>query len=231
MKPVFLASIVFVTSASVAVAKPAATPQSVAKPQKIGGLYYMPSGSMEPTLPLGARIWASNEAYQKAQPKRGDIVLLDLPLSLVSLGTGSGTTIFVKRIVAVPGDRVEMKNGVLWLNGQAQKEPHVLWRDESPFLPANDRRYSMKVVRGVVYSRDYNSSGQPDVWTRNSVIVPMPEQAIISGAKTEALPPHKFLVLGDHRSNSNDSHVFGLVDRSQIKAKVTMRIYPFPRTF
>ncbi len=211
--------------ASVANAKP------VEKPAYVGGLYYMPSGSMEPTLPLGARLWASPLPYQKVQPKRGDIALLQLPNSLVSPGTGKGTTVFVKRIVAVPGDRVEMRKRVLWVNGRAQKEPFVLWRDESLSGPPQDWSYDMKVVGGLVYAREYDSSGIPMEWTLNSIRIEEEEQARISRTKSEALPPGKFLVLGDHRSNSNDSHAFGLISRAQIKAKVLARLYPRPATF
>lgn len=213
----------------------ALAPAASAKPiviKPIPGLYYMPSGSMEPTLPIGARLWASPVPYQKADPKRGDIALLDVATSVARFGVPKGATVWAKRIVAVPGDRVEMANGVLKLNGQVQKEPYVLWRAASPGLPTpNEDRYDLKVVHGAVFSRDRDAKGVVGGWTRGDSLVAPDEQAVISNAKTEPLPPHKYLALGDHRSNSLDSHVFGLVDRSQIKAKVTMRIYPRIVTF
>ena len=206
-----------------------------AAPAQIEGhIYYIPSGSMEPTLRVNDRIWASPVPYRKADPKRGDIAIMELPLALVNPESGKGMTSYVKRVVGVPGDRVELVNRVLKINGQPQKEPFVLWRNEAiPGLSSKESvfRYDMKVIHGLVFSRSYDDDGRPGSWWRNDVVAPEQDQAFISRTPTEPLPPGKFLVLGDHRSNSNDSHVFGLVDRSRFKAKVTLRLYPQARTF
>lgn len=220
---------------AVAVLAPVARAQDVPEIQR-ARIYFVPSGSMEPTLRINDRIWASPVPFQKAPPKRGDIAIFKLPFSVTSAWEDKHNpeTDYLKRVVAVPGDRVEMKRGVLWVNGQAQKEPFVSWRNDfqsgSP-MNNQDFRYDMKVIHGRVFSRDYNSRGLAGAWTCNNLLLPDQDEEAISNAKTDALPTGKYLLLGDHRSNSNDSHVFGLVDRPQIKSRVMMRLYPFPRPF
>lgn len=187
-------------------------------------MYFIPSHSMEPTLQVSDRIWASPAPYERGEPKRGDIAIIRLSLEWIepSVNNPRGITEFLKRIVAVPGDHIAIVEGVLKLNGHIQKEPFAKWE--------NGYHYDMKVVAGQVYSRDYYE-GVPGLWTLRGEMVSEKQQALISRAPTQALPPHKYLVLGDNRSNSNDSHVFGLVGRANIEAKVTMRLYPYPRLF
>ena len=81
----------------------------------------VPSSSMWPTLEIGDHILVDKRAYglrlpfshwyltQASGPARGDVVVLDSPVD--------GTRL-VKRVVAIPGDRVEVRAGRLWLNGQ-----------------------------------------------------------------------------------------------------------------
>jgi signal peptidase I len=92
--------------------------------------YYVPSGSMEPTLQIGDELLATKYPYGYssaslpvfvtlpeskrilgALPRRGDVVVFRWP--------GDRSQIWVKRVVGLPGDRVEMKDGQLWINGAA----------------------------------------------------------------------------------------------------------------
>ena len=72
--------------------------------------------SMEPTLPNGKLIFVSALAYRKSKPQRGDIVVIRLAGRKVSL---------VKRIVGLPGEKLTMKNGILYLNGEQQNEAYI----------------------------------------------------------------------------------------------------------
>ena len=90
--------------------------------------YYVPSGSMEPTLQIGDELLATKYPYgyssaslppfitlpdsQRvlgALPHRGDIVVFRWP--------GDRSQIWVKRVIGLPGDRIAMRNGRLWING------------------------------------------------------------------------------------------------------------------
>jgi len=73
--------------------------------------FSIPSTSMEPTLRLGEYAFANMRAYGGQDPERGDIVVLTLPRD--------PSTIYVKRGVGLAGEKLQMKNGVLQINGQA----------------------------------------------------------------------------------------------------------------
>lgn len=89
--------------------------------------YRVPTGSMRPTVEIGDRVMVDKSAYgirvpltnhylrEWAGPRRGDVVVLDPP---------AGGTVLLKRVVAVPGDHVMVRAGLLWLNGAPVKVTH-----------------------------------------------------------------------------------------------------------
>src|SRR5690349_10954915 len=92
--------------------------------------FYVPSGSMEPTLQIGDALIGSKFPYGYSRysipwmpgnpssarrvfgqlPKRGDVVIFRL--------TRDPSTTFIKRVIGIPGDRIQMISGRLWINGQ-----------------------------------------------------------------------------------------------------------------
>lgn len=82
--------------------------------------YWIPSGSMEPTLAVGDRILASKLSYRFAEPSRGDIVIFAPPPNVPLSGPH-----VVKRVVAVEGDIVEVRQGRLYVNGRPQEERYL----------------------------------------------------------------------------------------------------------
>ncbi|HEY3247043.1 MAG TPA: signal peptidase I [bacterium] len=76
--------------------------------------FYIPSGSMEPTLQVGDRILVSKLSYRLGPIRRGDIIVFHYPLN-----PGKD---FVKRVVALAGERVELRDGVVLINGQPISE-------------------------------------------------------------------------------------------------------------
>lgn len=101
----------------------------VAKP------YRIPSSSMEPTLHcakpgawcLGSfddRVIANRLAYDFGSPKRGQIVVFKAPPAAATCGNGEGNT-FVKRLIGLPGDVVSERNGYVYVDGKALREPYV----------------------------------------------------------------------------------------------------------
>jgi signal peptidase I len=78
--------------------------------------FAIPSASMEPTLRRGDQILVDKLAYRRTAPRRGDLALF----------TAGGTrTVLLKRIVALPGDRVAIEDGVLAVNGRLRRERYV----------------------------------------------------------------------------------------------------------
>lgn len=83
--------------------------------------FWIPSGSMIPTLMPGDRVLVAKFWYRFTEPKRGQIVVFRYPLD--------PTRDFVKRLIALPGETVEIKNGVVYINGEVLEEPYVKNRD------------------------------------------------------------------------------------------------------
>lgn len=76
--------------------------------------FFIPSGSMEPTLQIGDRILVAKFYYRLAPIRRGDVIVFRYPLN-----PGKD---FVKRVVGVAGDRVELRRGVVYVNGKPHPE-------------------------------------------------------------------------------------------------------------
>ncbi len=91
----------------------------VARPL-VAEVFYVSSESMRPTLQAGDQVLALKFVYRFAEPHRGDLVVFESPEQ------GGGTTI--KRLVGLPGDAIEVRDGVLSVNGEPQREPFVDYR-------------------------------------------------------------------------------------------------------
>jgi signal peptidase I len=79
--------------------------------------FTIPSVSMEPTLMVGDRVLVNRVIYHFRDPKRGEVVVFHSPLK-------PGEDL-IKRVVAVGGDTVEVKDGALYVNGQRRVEPYL----------------------------------------------------------------------------------------------------------
>jgi signal peptidase I len=105
--------------------------------------FKIPSGSMIPTLQIGDRILVSKLsygiripiletfAYRSSSPQRGEIVVFTRPDEPDSREDESSINL-IKRIVAVGGDKVEVKNATLFINDRAVKEDYARWTDGGP---------------------------------------------------------------------------------------------------
>lgn len=112
------------------------------------GLYHVPTGSAEPNILVGDRIWGNKMAYMMTDVKRGELVIFDNPLHSFSpkgtfdyywqryvgfpiplLGLNGGADNWVKRVIGVPGDiiegRVEDGKTVVYLNGNRLDEKYI----------------------------------------------------------------------------------------------------------
>lgn len=87
--------------------------------------FYIPSGSMEPTLQIGDRILVGKFSYRLGPIRRGDIVVFHYPLG--------PARDFVKRIVALPAETVELREGLVLINGKPLSEVYPT------ALPGGDR--------------------------------------------------------------------------------------------
>ncbi len=169
--------------------------------------FYIPSGSMRPTLLEQDRILVDKFTLRFREPQPGDILVFKAPPQ-----ADPRQIEFIKRCVGVPGDVVEIRDGVLYRNGQPVQEPYIL-------APPN---YDMKIVDGRVYEID-----RLGIIKENHQPITDPRlDAYIREAPSSPIPPGKLLMLGDNRPDSNDGHKWGLLDRSRVVGKAWVIFWP-----
>ena len=169
--------------------------------------FNIPSGSMLPTLLVGDYLFVSKPAYgysrhsfpmglasfegrmSEAKPKRGDVVVFKLP---------TNTSIdYIKRIVALPGETVQVIKGRLYINGEiVEREPVGLVQDDqNTEFKARPVMEYIETLPGNVMHRIYEDTDNEDL--DNTVEYTVPEG--------------HYFVMGDNRDNSMDSRVQSLV--------------------
>ncbi|MGA9048745.1 MAG: signal peptidase I [Dehalococcoidia bacterium] len=124
--------------------------------------------SMEPTYKTGDYIFVNKLAYIYDAPKRGDVVAIYSPESTAQLSLNpfeqQNSSQYIKRIIALPGDKVEIKDQKVYVNGQPVDEPYLLEpcdydydqqtiRQGSYFVLGDNRNHSDDSHRGWLSAR------------------------------------------------------------------------------
>lgn len=163
--------------------------------------FWIPSGSMIPTLQINDVLLANEIQYRLGGPRTGDIAVFSPPPEL-------GTTDFIKRVMAAPGDRFRVHNGVVYRNGVALNEPYVRERP----------RYELEVKNySIVYE------GQPLDPSR--AVIP-PKSA---WQAPDRVPNGYYLMLGDNRNDSDDGHLWGFLARDHFVGHAFVVFWPLSR--
>lgn len=166
-------------------------------------VFFIPSGSMEPTLRPGDRVIVQKIGYRFHDPSRGDVIVFRNPngraidrglvggfahwvaSNLGLFGSAKSTCgdtnpdeDFVKRVIGLPGDTVQGKDGAVWVNGQRLAEPYLDGTPTAAFPPVH-------------------------------------------------VPSDRLFVMGDNRADSCDSRfALGLVPIDHVIGPVLLRIWP-----
>ena len=162
----------------------------------------IPSGSMIPTLLIGDYLFVEKFAYGYSKysfpfapklfsgriwakpPERGDVVVFIPPRD--------SSTDYIKRVIGLPGDQIQMIHGTLYINGEAVKKEKIkdfVMRDPSGY-ERHVARYRETLPNGVSYS----------------VIDLVPEgEAVADNTSVYKVPPGHYFMMGDNRDDSMDS--------------------------
>lgn len=90
----------------------------------------IPSGSMLPTIEEEDRVLVNKVVYHLRQPERGEIIVFEAPVAMA--GTDDD---FIKRVIGLPGETVEIKNGKVYINGKPLKEDYIAEPPDYVFGP------------------------------------------------------------------------------------------------
>ena len=180
--------------------------------------FKIPTSSMEGTLLVGDFLLVNKAAYGAEvpflgvtlpaikQPQRGDVVVFNPPHDPLKN--------YVKRVVGVPGDTLEMREKTLYLNGAEMHEDFVQYVDATG---ADAIHPTMKWQRNHLLAR---SSGRSPARGREY----RPSR---DNWGPLAVPEGDYFVLGDNRDNSEDSRYWGFVDREAIRGQPWIVYYSF----
>jgi signal peptidase I len=169
----------------------------------------VPTGSMNPTILEGDRVLVDKHVFGLRvpftlkhltwgeDPKRGDIVVFDSPVDGTSL---------VKRVVAVPGDIVELVDDELILNGERASYSPGEGAHLGKLLTST-QALAPRVLKEATLGK-----------TREILLLPYRGFGQFGPVE---VPPGMYFVMGDNRDNSTDSRIFGFVPRGNIVGRAT----------
>jgi signal peptidase I len=168
--------------------------------------FKIPSGSMKPTLTIGDHLlvnkfvygpripFTDTRIYQGQEPKRGEIIVFKFP--------EDESKDFIKRVVGLPGDKIEIKNGTLFINDQpVPVTPKGEYVDKEMRF---DKEYDIKAK---VFEEQLGT-------VKHSIQYLHDQKGYNFGPRL--VPQESVFVMGDNRDNSQDSRFWGFVKYNKI---------------
>lgn len=148
--------------------------------------YYIPSGSMLPTLQIHDVLLVDKFEYRFHRPNEGDIVVFPPPVPTPDD--------FIKRVIGRPGETLRIAGGSVYVDGRALVEPYVAERPQ----------YNLEIRNYGIYVNYPGGGG----WQRlDSTDANVPPAS--AWTAPNRIPAHCYIMLGDNRNDSEDSHIWG----------------------
>jgi signal peptidase I len=176
--------------------------------------FKIPTSSMEGTLLVGdfllvnkavygARIPGTSKSLPAIEePERGDVIVFHPP--------HEPQKNYVKRLIGLPNDTLEMRDKVLYVNDRVVEEPYAKYIDRN----GDAVHPAMTWQRGHLVASPRSARYQPSRDTWGPIVV----------------PEGSYFVLGDNRDNSEDSRYWGFVERGEIRGRPWVVYYSFDRS-
>jgi len=163
--------------------------------------FYIPSPSMVPTLKVGDRVLVNKLSYDFHDVHRGDIVVFKFPQD--------NTTDYIKRLIGLPGDRVQMKDGVLYINDKPVPKVKVDdYIEDVGGQPHHVPRYRETLPNGISYA-----------------VLDREPEGNLDNTQVFTVPEGRYFMMGDNRDNSADSRIeggIGQIPFSYIKGRASL---------
>ncbi len=169
--------------------------------------FRVPTAAGYPTIVPGDRFLANKLAYQNNDPKKGDIVVFISP--------EDRRVKYVKRVVAIAGETVEIKNNDLYINGQKLERKKI---DDS-ILSKIKIEVQGKMLDGDIYE-ETNNGAKYKIFLTSGADLKSADFAVVT------VPQYHCFVLGDNRNSSEDSRHYSSVPLVTIKGRADYLYWP-----
>ncbi len=183
--------------------------------------FIIPSGSMIPTLMVGDRIFVNKFAYgfklpfsdfftdeplylvKRDPPKSGDVIVFKYPKD--------ESVHYIKRVIGVPGDRIKVREKVVYVNDVALPQTPVAESATKDFFEMMAKDHDSQSVRILQ---------EPNRTTQKPHYIMLDDNTFIAENHAETIvPPDHLFVMGDNRDNSQDSRFWGFVPYRNVRGQ------------